>query len=264
MALYDVLRKGRIVPLVALIFFGIMMWIYIEYAKRGKIPWVRRLAGFDAIEESVGRAAEMDRPVCMVPGRAGWTSQFVAQTVSGLAVLRYVAGLCARFDVRLWSPMASSLVMPIAIENVREAYAAEGKLEAFDAVTMVPFVSGSQFAWAAGVIGWYARERPAANIMIGAFWAESMMLAESASRVGAIQVGGTARLYQIPFFAAVCDYTLMGEEIFAASAYLTKDPALITTLATQDIFRVAGWVLIILGAILSTAGINAIYNLLGM
>ncbi len=127
---------------------------------------------------------------------------------------------------------------------------------------MLPYVSGSQFAWASGVIGWFARNRPAANIMVGAFWAESMMLAESAGRVGALQIGGTARLYQLPFFAAVCDYVIIGEELFAASAYITRDPVLITSIATQDVFRLVGWVLVIIGALLSTAGLEVIYNFL--
>lgn len=248
----------------SLIVFVIVMWAYIEYARRVKVPWIKRLPAFDAMEEAVGRATEMGTPVVVIPGRAGWTSLFVAQTVAGLAVLNHVARMCARLGVRLWVPMNQSLVLPIAIENVREVYASEGKLEAFDPVGMLPYVSGSQFAWASGVIGYFARERPAANIMVGAFWAESMMIAESGARIGAIQIGGTARLYQIPFFAAVCDYTLMGEEIFAASAYLTRDPDLITSIATVDAFRLAGWAIILIGAILSTMGFNAVYNILSM
>ncbi len=258
----EIIRAGRMVPFVSLILFGIVMYLYIEYAKRGRVPWIKRLPAFDAMEEMVGRATEMGKPVVMIPGRAGWTSLFVAQTVAGLAVLKHVARLTARNEVRLWAPMSQSLVLPIARENVKDAYAAEGKLDLYDPVEMIPYVSGSQFAWASGVIGWFARNRPAANIMVGAFWAESMMLAESAGRVGALQVGGTARLYQLPFFAAVCDYVIIGEELFAASAYITRDPVLITSIATQDVFRLVGWVLVIVGALLSTAGLEVIYNLL--
>lgn len=65
-----------------------------------------------------------------------------------------------------------------------------------------------------------SRMWPAANIMIGPFWAKSMMFAETFHRVGSMQVGGTARMYQIPFFAALCDYVLIGEEMFAAGDYL--------------------------------------------
>jgi len=259
----EIIRTGRVLPLISLILFGILMLYYRKQAEKGKIPWIKRIPAFDAMEEAVGRAAEMGRSVAMVPGRGSLTDLFVAQTVAGLTVLNHIAKLCARHGVKLWAPMANALVIPVARENVRDAYAAEDKLDDFDPVEMLPFISGSQFAWASGVIGYYAREKPAANIMVGAFWAESMMLAESAARIGALQIGGTARLYQIPFFAAVCDYVIIGEEMFAANAYLTNDIEVITSLATTDIFRLAGWAIIIVGAILSTAGIRVINNFLG-
>jgi hypothetical protein len=259
-----IIKSGYVLSFVAFILFAVVMWVYGEYSKRGRVPYVKRLPAFDAMEEAVGRAVEMGRPVVMVPGRGSFTDLFVAQTVAGLTVLNYVAGLCARYGVKLWAPMADHLVIPVARENVRDAYAAEGKLDELDVEETLPYVSGSQFAWASSVIGYYARERPAANIMVGAFWAESMMLAESAGRIGALQIGGTARLYQLPFFAAVCDYTLLGEEIFAASAYMTQDPIVITSLATTDVFRLVGWVIIIVGAILSTVGINVVYQFLSI
>lgn len=259
-----ILAKGKVVPLFALIAFGIVMWIYLRYTKKGEVPWVKRLAAFDAIDEAIGRAEEMGKPVVMIPGKEPLTSHYMAQTVAGLSVLNYVARLCARYGAELWAPMIDMIVMPVAIENVRDAYLEEGKLDDFDPVNMVPYLSDSQFAWASGIIGYFARKKPAANIMIGGFRAETMMLAESGARIGAFQVCGTAVMYQIPFFAAVCDYTLIGEEIFAASAYLNKDPELLTTLATQDIFRIGGWVVMIVGAILITFGITTIYDLLGM
>ena len=259
----EIIRAGRFLPFISLILFGILMWQYREQSKKGKVPWIKRIPAFDAMEEAVGRATEMGKSVVMIPGRGSLTDLFVAQTVAGLTVLNHIARLCARQGVKLWAPMANALVIPVARENVRDAYAVEDKLEEYDPVEMLPFISGSQFAWASGVIGYYAREKPAANIMVGPFWAESMMLAESAARIGALQIGGTARLYQIPFFAAVCDYVIIGEEMFAANAYLTQDVDVITSMATTDVFRLAGWALIIIGAILSTAGLRVIYDLLG-
>ena len=259
----EIIRAGRLLPFVSLMLFGILMWQYKEQAKKGKIPWIKRIPAFDAMEEAVGRATEMGKSVVMIPGRGGLTGLFVSQTVAGLTVLNHVARLCARHGVKLWAPMGNALLIPVARENVRSAYLIEGKIDEYDPVEMLPFISGSQFAWTSGVIGYYAREKPAANIMVGPFWAESMMLAESASRIGAVQIGGTARLYQIPFFAAVCDYVIIGEETFAANAYLTKDTDVITSLATTDLFRLVGWAIIVIGAILSTAGIKVMYDLLG-
>jgi hypothetical protein len=108
------------------------------------------------------------------------------------------------------------------------------------------------------------RERPASMIMMGNFAFDSLMYAESGSQVGAIQIGGTANTGQIPFFVAACDYALIGEEIFAAAAYLTQDPSRIATLVVEDWGKFVVTGLIILGAVLATANsVDWLNQLLG-
>ena len=68
----------------------------------------------------------------------------------------------------------------------------------------------------------------------GLFYAESLILAETGNSVGAIQIAGTSEAAQLPFFVAACDYTLIGEELFAASAYLTGEPQQLGSLKGQD------------------------------
>jgi len=88
---------------------------------------------------------------------------------------------------------------------------------------MVHYLTDDQFAYAAGVNGIMIREKPAACLYMGKFYAESLILAETGNSIGAIQIAGTASQAQIPFFVTACDYTLIGEEFFAASAYLSQD-----------------------------------------
>ena len=87
------------------------------------------------------------------------------------------------------------------------------------------------------------RERPAAHFFIGSFYAESMVLAEVGQSVGAIQVAATAEVAQLPFFVCACDYVLIGEEFYAASAYLSKEPMLLGSVKGQDWVKliVIGW-----------------------
>ena len=257
----SVLTAKRLVPLAAFILAWLATYLSIQLGKQGKIR-VRRIPGLDAIEEAVGRSVEMGRPVFDIVGMGSFTDLFATQTVAGLSILSYVATLCARLGARLYAPQADVGVMPVAQELVRTAYTSEGKLEELDIDEQLPYLSGEQFAWAGGVIGMVARMKPAANIMIGPFWAESMMFAESFDRVGAFQVGGTARMYQIPFFAALCDYTLIGEEIFAAGAYVSGDPMQIGSIASQGWYKLVALILGIIGAFLATANITVIGDLL--
>jgi hypothetical protein len=126
----------------------------------------------------------------------------------------------------------------------------------------VRFLSDEQFAFTAAVNGIMLRERPAANIFLGSFFAESLMLAETGFTTGAIQIAGTANIHQLPFFVVACDYTMIGEEFFATSAYLSREPMLVGTLKASDAMKVIIIVFLILGTILATAGNTTLNNLL--
>ena len=257
----SVLTKGRLVPLVAFVLAWFATYLAIQMGKQGKIK-IRRIPGLDAIEEVVGRSVEMGRPIFDIIGMGVFTDIYATQTVAGLSILSYVATLCARLGAKLYAPQASVDVMPVAIELVRDAYRSEDKLEELDVEEQLPYLSGSQFAWAGGVIGMAARLKPAGNIMVGPFWAESMMFAESFDRIGAMQIGGTARMYQIPFFAALCDYVLIGEEMFAAGAYVSGDAQQIGTIACQDWYKLVALILGIIGMLLATANVTVIGDML--
>ncbi len=255
------LVSGRIFALGMLI----ALWIFIvgamEMAKK-KLPTFRKLSGLDALPEMVGRAAEMNRPIHYTTGLGELTGTVAPQLVAGLAVLGYVSELAAKYGVKVIYSVYQAQVMPIATELMREAYVRAGKPDAFNAEEQIRYLSGEQFAYATAVQGIAERERPAANIMIGPFYAESMMFSETFFRIGAIQLAGTARGYQIPFFAVVCDYLLIGEEIYAAGAYLSKDPVQCGSIQGQDIGKVIGWILMFVGVLATAAGSPIIINLL--
>jgi hypothetical protein len=105
------------------------------------------------------------------------------------------------------------------------------------------------------VDGLFVREKPAAIFFQGQFYAESLILAETGNSVGAIQIAGTGQPAQLPFFVAACDYTLIGEELFAASAYLSRDPKLLGSLKGQDVGKFIFLFFILVGSILLAFGI---------
>ena len=96
------------------------------------------------------------------------------------------------------------------------------------------------------------REKPATCFYMGAFYAESLILAETGNSIGAIQIAGTAMPAQLPFFVAACDYTLIGEEFFAASAYLSGSAEELGSLKGQDVGKVIVAVLLLIGVAMAT------------
>lgn len=171
-----------------------------------------------------------------------------AETLASFAILSYVAGQCARYNAEIVVTNRIAVVYPLTEEIVKQAYIDEGKATALRPES-VRFFSEDQWAYASACIGLLERARPAANLLIGSFAAEALMLAEAGSQVGAIQIAGTAKTAQIPFFVVACDYCLIGEELFAAGAYLSKDPDRLGTLVAQDIGKMAAICVILVGLV---------------
>lgn len=235
------------------VFFSLVLY-YMFVAQSGKKPFVRRLAGIDAIEEAIGRATEMGRPVLYVPGVQDIDE---IQTVASLVILESVARMTARYATPIRVPVSYPIPFTIAQEIVRGSYQRAGAPDAVDAES-VRFVSPEQFAYVAAVTGIMLRDRPAAHIFMGSFFGESLMLAETGYATGAIQVAGTANVHQLPFFVVACDYTLIGEEIFAASAYLSGEPRLVGGLKGADALKLVIVAAIVVGCVLETYGIHTL------
>ncbi|MCW4051449.1 MAG: hypothetical protein NWE89_17140 [Candidatus Bathyarchaeota archaeon] len=223
---------------------------------------VRRMAGIDAITEAIGRAVEMGRPVFCSHGISDMRNATAGpQTIAGLSVLSHVADQCVNLGARLIVPVRNVEVWPVATDIVETAYKAAGKGDEFN-VDDVAYLSSDQFGYSSNYLGMMMREKAGANIMIGAYWAESLQLAETGNRVGAMQVAGTANTHQIAFFVVATDYCLIGEEIFAAAAYVTEDPVFMSSIAGQDFGRIIAVTLMILGTILFTFGSDALLQLM--
>ena len=214
--------------------------------------FLRDIPGLKAVEEAVGRSTEMGRPILYVPGIMDMNE---VETVAGVIILGHVAQMTAQYETGLDVPVARSIVMQAARESCKEAYLSQGRPEMFNE-DMVHYISDDQFAYAAGVNGIMQRDKPAACLYMGKFYAESLLFAETGNGIGAIQIAGTASQAQIPFFVTACDYTLMGEEFFAASAYLSRKPELIGGVKTQDTIK-----LMLIGLIIVCLVMRALFDL---
>ena len=91
---------------------------------------------------------------------------------------------------------------------------------------------------------------------IGSWYHKAVIFTENAARVGALTLGGTDTTHNIPFLVAICDYSLIGEELYAMGAYVSEDPINTSSLVGQDIGKFLSIILIILGLILITIGVD--------
>ncbi|MEE9552864.1 MAG: DUF6754 domain-containing protein [candidate division Zixibacteria bacterium] len=243
-------RSDRVNALLFMVIFSVVILVYTKWAKSGKKLFIRKINGLDEVEEAVGRATEMGKAVLFIPGLQEIDE---IETIAGISILGRVARITARYETPLVVPVRYPMVLAAGQEVVQQAYIEEGKSDSYNK-DIVRYVAGEQFAFTATVNGMMTRTRPATNIYMGAFFAESLLLAETGNAAGSIQIAGTAQPAQLPFFIAACDYTLMGEELYAASAYLSHEPLLLGGLKGQDWMKVLLIILILIGIITTSFG----------
>lgn len=216
-------------------------------ARMGKTLFIRRIPGLNAIDEAVGRATEMGRPMVFVPGISGLT----LPTLQALSILKHITTTAAKYRTKIIVPTIDSVVYTVAEEITKDAYNSQGVPEQFDP-NNIRYLSDDQFAFASGVVGILNREKAASNFMFGHFAAEALILAETGHQVGAVQIAGTPSVLQIPFFITAADYTIIGDEFYAASAYLSREPTLLGSLVGQDYAKAVIILIILAGIVTAT------------
>ena len=237
----EIFLKGNETTFVFIILTCFVIEYFIDKAKSGEEIYMRPIAAIKAMEEAVGRATEMGTPVLFVPGISSLDE---IDTIAGLIILGHVAGMTAEYEANLHVPVCVPIVMETAKEACKESYLKKGRPDLYRN-DMVHYVTDDQFAYAAGVNGIMLREKPAAVFFQGKFYAESLILAETGNSIGAIQIAGTGSSSQIPFSVTACDYTLIGEEFYAASAYLSGSPEMLGSIKGQDYVKVICMLLIV-------------------
>ena len=230
-----------------LLVFITLVWSMFRAVRSAHSIHVRRIPGIDALDEAVGRAAEMGRPISFTTG----LTELGPTLYACLGVLDSVARKAAQYRTKLLLPQSAPDVMALMEERVRTAYSAVGRASAFEPQNLV-FLSGDQFAYSSGYIGLLHRERVASAFLFGSFSAESLLLYYAGQQVGAMQVAASADPEQVAFFVVTCDYTLIGEELFAASGYLSREPRLLASLLTQDLVKFLLMIVIMAGVIFNT------------
>ncbi len=242
-------RLDRLNNLVLLVVIIIVFFWAVSHAKR-KGLFIRRIAGLDAIEEAIGRATEMGKPIFYLTGTQPMST---ISTIASTLILGEVAKKVAQYDSYIKIPHYDPIVMTVCKEVVKQSYMEAGRPDSYREDHNF-FVSQDQFSYAASVDGMLEREKPAAVFFMGYFSAEALLLAEVGATNGAIQIAGTDAEGQLPFFFTACDYTLIGEELYAAGAYLSGEPMLKSALKVQDFGKLVVMLSVFFGIIAVAIG----------
>lgn len=234
-----------------LIFVGLLVY-FTTRAAAGRIPALRRIHAFEALKGFTGRAVEAGRALHLSLGVGSVANETTADSLAGLGVLNYLAEQAAVTGVPPTVSMADPTVMLFAQNALRAAHAddPEGAEQAYQNIR---WIAPQPAAYAAGVMSLLSIEQTEANVMVGNFGDEYLLMGETAARRGTGHIGGASNPNTLPFIYASAEEILLGEEIYAAGAYLQQRPSHIGSLISQDTMRWVIFLVILIGILIASS-----------
>lgn len=246
------MNETQLALLLLLIIFIPVLYLSGRRVQKGNLPDLRPILAFNALQSVTARAIEAGRAVHVSLGLGSINSDVTADSLAGLSVLEYLADQSAATGVPPIVTMADPTLLPVTQDIIRRPYGADHD-EASKASRQVRWIAPEPGAYAAGVMGILSGEPVDANVMIGAFGDEYLLMGEAANRRKITHIGGASDPSVIPFVFATADHTLMGEDMYAAGAYLTHKPWHVGSLLAQDFIR---WAIVVV--IVALVAVNTV------
>jgi hypothetical protein len=214
----------------------------------------RKIPAFPRIRRAVSLVVEDGTRLHVSLGRGSLLTPFGAAAYPGLSLLRRLGEITSLSDRPPITTSGDALLNLVAQDTLRTAHEAVSVDQNFDA-NNGRLTGLTPFSYAAGVMPSIRDEAISTNVLIGNFGVEVGLLTEAAERQNASIIAASDNLpAQAVLFAASAD-PLIGEELFAAGAYVQAGSMHAASLVVQDIMRWLIIIIIIAGAILKTIGV---------
>ncbi len=251
--------------MLGLFLFFLPIFFFAHWAvKRGARLSLRPIPGYAALKGLLAQAAETGQPLHLSLGIAGIGDRFTADTTAALHILDCVAERAAISASPPIITLAHPTALPVAQDLMRRAYQRQGYPEEYNP-TRARFIApdpnayttsqNDAFAYAAGVMRLVNQQKLIANVMVGNFGSEFLLMGEAGAQRDLTQIGGTSEPQTLPFVYATATHPLIGEEIYASGAYLSNKLVHVSSLLAQDIWRACLMGLLLLAVLLKTWGV---------
>lgn len=222
-------------------------------AKGGRRIALRPIAAYARLRALVSQGAESGGPVHVALGVGRLGTDATLESLMGLVMFDYVARRASAANQPALATAGDATLLPAAQAVLHQARAEAGYAERY-AGREVQFYGPDPLAYGAGAYAAAVRQRPLGHALLGRYGPEGLWLAEATAGLGAPRLGGATDPSSAALLAASVDDLLVGEEVFAAGAYLHR-PSHLGSLAAQDVVRVVAILAIVLGVVLTSLGI---------
>lgn len=215
---------------------------------------LRPILAMQRLRRAIGLAVEDGSRLHVSLGKSSMVSPTNASALAALSALERIGTLSSLSDR---PPVATSGDGGLALlsqDTLRAAYRISNNLERYDPA-QARLTGPTPFSYVAGALPVLRDERVSANILIGNFGPEVVLMVDAAERENAFTLAASDALPAQAALYAAAREPLIGEELFAVPAYLQAGPTQAASLRVQDVLRWTVVVVLLVGFVLATLGI---------
>lgn len=235
-----------------LVILAAVLLLALTFIKRKSPPAFREIAALARLKKAAGLAVEDGTRLHVSLGRGGLVSPRGAASLSALALLRQIGEQTSISDRPPVATSGDPVLAALSQDTLQAACQSAGVEELFQP-TSGRLGGLTPFSYAAGAMTVARQEQVSTDVLMGDFGAEVGLLTEASERENSTLIAATSEpSAQAILFASAAE-PLVGEELFAAPAYIGNDPAQRASLQAQDILR---WLVIL--ALLAAAGMKMV------
>jgi hypothetical protein len=216
---------------------------------------LRTLPAFDQLRLAVERAVESGERVHLSLGTGTLIGADSGPALAALSALSQTAELTLGSDRPVVASSGDGAIAAASQEALRGTL---GRLGSGDSYhwTNARLLAPTPFSYVAALPEMLASERVSVHILLGHFGNEGALAADMGGRARAFVLAGTDAVPTQAQFFAIADQPLIGEEAFAAGAYLGAGGMQRASLRVQDLLRLVLIVAIVVGTLLQTLGVG--------
>lgn len=231
-----------------LVCLGLVFYFGFSARAPGKIN-LRSIQAFKHLRREIDLAVEAGKRLHISLGRGNINDLQGGAAFIGLTLLDRCARAASNSDMPPITTSGDGVINILSQDTLQNTYRSLATQERYDP-TNARLTGLTPLAYAAGAMPTIQDEQVSANIFAGHFGAEVALLTEAGERNRSMTMAGSDSISAQAVLYATADEPLLGEELYAAGAYLGESLIHSASLRMQDIMR---WVLvaaIIIGAIL--------------
>jgi hypothetical protein len=235
------LPPATLLLLIILLIIVIVTLLHHERVRTGKrTVHARPLPGLEVVRRALAHGAETGRALHLSPGPGSIGGRgSTAETIAGLLAAERVASEAALTGTTILCSSGDAVAHLALRGTLRQAYQRAGLGQDYHPAHVQLLAQQDPMAYASGVTTLYGRQKLEASQMLGAFDQELLLAGEVGCQLGVPQMIGATTTNAQPLAVLTSERVLIGEEIYAAEAYLGGAPSAQARLLTHDALRTA-------------------------